>query len=229
MEDRAPGERCNPVILVHGILGQRHIYWNIFRRRLIKDGFRVHEVYLPYGMLGDIRLAARNLADKVESCLLGDDVEKVDLICHSAGGLVARYYLKYLHGERHVDHLVTMGTPHLGTYFAYVLRLPALSIARQTRPGSNFLHEINGPGAIPKRTRLTNLWSPFDGIVLPHHNAVLPGAHNIKVPWANHWSLLWRPDVHRAVVDALEEGCHQARLEDPLKLRPHTLAGSKAA
>ncbi|MGB0651813.1 MAG: esterase/lipase family protein [Thermoplasmatota archaeon] len=207
--DRAPS---NPVLLVHGILGNRHLYWNIVRRRLIRDGFRVHEVTLPYGMLGDMRLAARHLRDKVEACLIGDEASHMDLVCHSAGGLVARYYLKYLGGDRVVDHMVTLGTPHLGTYFSHLFTLPAMSIARQTRPGSHFLHEINGPGAVSGRVRYTNFWTPLDGIVIPHHNAVLPGAHNIKVPFATHWSLLWSRAIYEQVREALLEGGLQERL-----------------
>jgi triacylglycerol lipase len=192
-----------PVLLVHGILGQRHVYWNIFKRRLAQDGFRVHEVILPYYMLGDIRIAARFLADKVEATLAGDGVDRVDLVCHSAGGLVARYYLKYLKGDRNVAHLVTMGTPHQGTYFSYLMALPFMGIVKQTRPGSHLLHEVNGPGAVPPQVRVTSFWSPTDGVVLPPENAVLAGAHNIRIPWTTHWGFLWSGHVYALVRDAL--------------------------
>lgn len=192
-----------PVLLVHGILGQRHLYWNLFKRRLVADGFRVHEVVLPYALLGDIRIAARMLADKVDATLAGDKADRVDLVCHSAGGLVARYYLTYLKGDRSVRHLVTLGTPHNGTYFAYLLQLPFLSIARQTRPGSHLLQEISGPGAVPPHVRITSLWSPTDGVVLPPENAVLAGARNVKVPWTTHWGFLWNQHIYTVVKDAL--------------------------
>ncbi len=202
-----------PVLLVHGILGQRHVYWNIFRNRLLKDGFRVHEVILPYYMLGDIRIAAQFLKDKVDASRRGDGIERVDLVCHSAGGLVARYYIKYLRGDKHVNKLLTLGTPHLGTYFAYALNLPFLGILRQTRPGSHFLDEINGPGAVPPSVKFVSFWSQFDGVVIPSENAILPGAHNVKVPWVGHWGYLWRQDIYRLVRDALEEEGAQATLD----------------
>jgi triacylglycerol lipase len=202
--------RPTPVILVHGILGQRHVYWNLFRRRLAQDGFRVHEVVLPYYMLGDIRIAARFLADKVEATLVGDGVDKVDLVCHSAGGLVARYYLKYLKGDSHVSHLVTLGTPHLGTYFSYALGFPFMGIMKQTRPGSHFLSEVNdGPGAVPHHVRITSFWSPMDGIVMPPEHAILVGANNIKVSWLTHWGFLWNPRVYGMIREALLD--HAAR------------------
>lgn len=192
-----------PVLLVHGILGQRHLYWNLFKRRLTGDGFRVHEVVLPYALFGDIRIAARRLAEKVEATLAGDRADKVDLVCHSAGGLVARYYLTYLNGDRHVRHVVTLGTPHNGTYFSYLLQLPFLDIARQTRPGSHLIQEISRPNAVPPHVRITSIWSPTDGVVLPPESAVLPGARNVKVPWTTHWGFLWNQHIYTVVKDAL--------------------------
>ncbi len=197
----------NPVILVHGILGQRHLYWNIFKRRLESDGVRFHDCVLPYGMLGDIRIAARFLKDKVDSALRGSHQEKVDLVCHSAGGLVARYYLMYLGGDRQVERIVTMGTPHQGTYFSWMIGPPLSGIAhvaRQTRPGSRFLDEINGPGAIPKGVAFHNLWSPIDGIVVPSHNSKLAGSKAHRMPLTTHWGFLWRRDVYDTVRACLE-------------------------
>jgi len=193
----------NPVILVHGILGQRHLYWNLFKHRLQKDGLRYHDAILPYGMLGDIRIAARFLKDKVDNALRHDQTDKVDLVCHSAGGLVARYYLMYLGGHKVVDTLVTMGTPHQGTYFSYMLPVPILQIAKQTRPGSHFLDEINGPGAIPKDVEVWNLWSPIDGVVIPSHNSKLAGSRAIKMGRTTHWGFLYQRNVYETVRECL--------------------------
>lgn len=43
---------------------------------------------------------------------------KVNIIGHSNGGLVARYYIENLHGSRHVDKLITLNTPHWGSGIA---------------------------------------------------------------------------------------------------------------
>jgi triacylglycerol lipase len=221
VKDRAGGPSSagrrahkRPVLLVHGILGQRHVYWNLFKRRLVQDGFRVHEVILPYALLGDIRIAARMLADKVDATLAGDRADQVDIVCHSAGGLVARYYVTYLKGHRSVRHIVTMGTPHGGTYFSYLLQFPFLSIIRQTRPGSNLLQEISGPGAIPRGVKVTSLWSPTDLVVVPPESAVLVGATNIKVPWITHWGFLWNKHIYHLVKDALMDHAEGQRTLD---------------
>ncbi len=193
-----------PVLLVHGILGQRHLYWNLFASRLKRDGFRVHEALLPYTMLGDIRLAARTLEEKIEATCRGDRVEQVDLICHSAGGLVARYYIKLLGGSARVRHLILLGTPHKGTYFSYAL--PLLPIANQARPGSNLIREIDE--AEGTDVPITNFWSPVDGVVIPAANAQLQGkaVRDIKVEWMHHWGFLISGTLYRNVHAALLAG-----------------------
>lgn len=196
-------EASNPVVLVHGILGQRHLYWNLFKMRLRGDGFRYHDCILPYGMLGDMRVASRFLSDKVDDALRHDEADHVDLVCHSAGGLVARYYLMFLGGHRKVRRIVFMGTPHQGTYFSYAFPPQLLHIARQARPGSHFLEEINGPDVHPEGVDFYNLWTPIDGIVWPHHHSRLPGAVDIRVPLTTHWGFLWRTDVYKTVRECL--------------------------
>jgi triacylglycerol esterase/lipase EstA (alpha/beta hydrolase family) len=201
MAGKGPSGRERPVLLVHGILGQRHLYWNLFAARLKRDGFRVHEAQLPYSMLGDIRIAARTLQEKIEATCKGDKVDQVDIVCHSAGGLVARYYIKFLEGHKRVHHLVLLGTPHKGTYFSFVL--PLLRIANQAKPGSNLIREIDEAEApdVP----ITNFWSPVDGIVIPAENAQLSGPHvrDVKVDWMHHWGFLVSEGVYRKVRDAL--------------------------
>lgn len=214
--DERPGDGGNPVILLHGILGQRHVYWNVFKHRLHRDGFRYHECIIPYGLLGDLRLAASFLKDKVDATLRGDGAKKVDLVCHSAGGLVARYYMMYLGGRTKVERIVTMGSPHQGTYFSYVLPIPLVPIARQTRPGSHFLEEINGEGAIPEGVAFTNIWSPLDTVVLPSHNSKLPGSRAIKLPTQSHWSFLWSRVVYDTVVAALTDSLPAKKTVHPV-------------
>ncbi len=55
-----------------------------------------------------------DLADKVSEVLARTGQDKVVLMAHSTGGLVARNYL-LRHGASRVDQLITMGTPYLGS------------------------------------------------------------------------------------------------------------------
>ncbi|MCA1819065.1 MAG: alpha/beta fold hydrolase [Thermoplasmatota archaeon] len=198
MPERVRRQR-RPVLLVHGILGTRHLYWNLFRHRLESDGFTVHEVALPFVLLGDIRSAARVLATAVQKHRASAGGGRVDIVAHSAGGLVARYYVQNLGGHRAVSNLVLLGTPHHGTIASYLL--PVVKVAVQATPGSRLLGELNRKRP-PARVRITNFWSPLDGIVIPAENSVLraPGVRNVQLPRMHHWGFL----VSNAVCDQVK-------------------------
>lgn len=188
-----------PVLLVHGILGQRTLYWNLFRRRLERDGFLVEEVTFPGYLLGDLRRAAETLKEEVEAMARTGHPE-VDLVCHSAGGLVARFYIQNLDGDAHVRHVVMLGTPHRGTYFAYAMGVP-VGLAAQARPGSDVLAALDA-SPWPKQVRATNFWSPVDGIIIPGDRSVWDTATNIKI-WTHHWAFLVSRRVYEQVRRAL--------------------------
>lgn len=207
-----------PVVLVHGILGQRHLYWNLFRRRLAADGLEVHEAVLPYYLLGDLSAAATHLATQV-AAIATQAGSRVDLVCHSAGGLVARVALGQV--DEHVGHIVTMGTAHGGTHAAHVLAaLPFVPMAAQARPGSEFIARAAAQPVDPHRFHC--LWSPVDGIVLPSRNAMLPGADNVELPWTGHWMFLWSSRVYEVVASILASDPFQ-----PAR-KPRAAAGRKA-
>lgn len=58
--------------------------------------------------------SAQKLRDFIEASF-PDPAQKVDIVAHSMGGLVARIYLQELGGDRRVDRIVMMGTPHRGS------------------------------------------------------------------------------------------------------------------
>src|SRR5437870_13355800 len=58
------------------------------------------------------------LAERVEQLACDHPGERIDLVGHSQGGLVGRYYVQKLNGAHRVRHLVTLGTPHRGTPWA---------------------------------------------------------------------------------------------------------------
>ncbi len=51
---------------------------------------------------------------------------QVDVIGHSLGGLIARYYVQRLGGDIRAHTLVTLGTPHGGTRIAPLLSAPVV-------------------------------------------------------------------------------------------------------
>jgi len=54
-----------------------------------------------------------SLKDKIEKIKLQTGAQKVNIIAHSMGGLVAKYYIKH-YGSDSVNKFIDIGTPHLG-------------------------------------------------------------------------------------------------------------------
>src|SRR5689334_17189143 len=130
-----------PILLVHGMVDNRSIF-ALLRRGLRRRGFgRVLTInYSP--LTADVRTAAALLAQEVEELVAETGYERVHVVGHSLGGLIARYYVTRLGGDERVHTLVTLGTPHAGTYSAYAL--PS-RLCRQLRPGSGLMRELAGP------------------------------------------------------------------------------------
>ncbi|MGH8840928.1 MAG: esterase/lipase family protein [Jiangellaceae bacterium] len=124
-----------PVLMVHGIVDNRSIF-TVLRRALRRRGF-ARVVAVDYGWLAtDVRSLAAGLAAQVERVCDLTGYDRVHIVAHSMGGLVARYYVQRLGGDEPVHTLVTLGTPHAGTRWARALSHP---VVRKLRPGSGFL------------------------------------------------------------------------------------------
>ncbi|HZG94410.1 MAG TPA: alpha/beta fold hydrolase [Mycobacteriales bacterium] len=95
--------------------------------------------------------------------------ERVHVVGHSLGGLIARYYVQCAGGDARVHTLATLGTPHAGTHAAH---LAVGTVARQLRPGSALMRELAAPAA-GCRTRFVSIYSDLDQLVIPRDSARL--------------------------------------------------------
>jgi triacylglycerol lipase len=177
-----------PILLVHGMVDNRAIF-TVLKRGLRRRGFgRVMTInYSP--VTNDIRQAARDLAAEVEAVVAQTGYERIHVVGHSLGGLIARYYVQRLGGDERVDTLVTLGSPHAGTMTAHLV---PVRLCRQLRPGSDLFTELAEP-AERCRTRFVAYWSDLDQMILPHGNARLDHrdlfVRNVRVHGVGHMSL----------------------------------------
>ena len=185
------------VVIAGGYAGSPDFY-DLLRRSYEAVGIRRVAVMPPVdNAFADIRASAERLAKMVD--LLGGDV---DIVGHSEGGLMARWYVKELGGAEHVRHVVTLGTPNRGLpvrvedypwleRFSTARRIhqvadgvarrtviPIASVAlRQMLRGSEFmeqLNEVSPPGPV----QYLAVRSRWDGVV-PYGAADLPDADNV--------------------------------------------------
>ncbi len=192
--------RGTPILMVHGYLHNRSGFF-VMRRALRRVGFaHLYDVNLS-AISRDVPSMAARLAERVDEVLAATGADRVHLVGHSLGGIVARYYVQVLGGADRVDTVMTLGTPHRGTYAAYAF--PS-RVARQLRPGSRLLRQLNRPGR-GAGVRWVSFSSNLDAFTIPASSGRLevPGldTENVEIRDLGHMSLLVSPElIHEVVV-----------------------------
>ncbi|MFE6133883.1 esterase/lipase family protein [Streptomyces sp. NPDC056437] len=199
-----------PAVLLHGFVDNRSVFV-LLRRSLARHGWR-HLECLNYSPLTcDIRTAAELLGRHIEEICARTGRSEVDIVGHSLGGLIARYYVQCLGGDQRVRTLVTLGTPHSGTTVAPLAS--AHPIVRQMRPGSAVIEELRRP-APGCRTRFVSFWSDLDQLMVPVETACVDHpdliAQNVQVSGIGHLALPVHPAVAAGIRQALETSTSSA-------------------
>jgi len=176
-----------PVLLVHGYVCNRG-YWTKLSRQLARAGI-VHdgvdlepigadiEEFVPQVELAITELCARTGSDRVI------------LVAHSMGGLVARAWLRR-HGAARVARIITIGTPHHGTALANLAAgANARQMSRVDGAPSGWLAQMAASETPETRALITSIYSHHDNIVAPQASAQLPGARNIAFGGIGHVAL----------------------------------------
>ncbi|CCK27995.1 lipase [Streptomyces davaonensis JCM 4913] len=201
---RLPTETHPPVVLLHGFIDNRSVFV-LLRRSLAQHGrHRIESLnYSP--LTCDIRTAAELLGRHIEEICARTGSRRVDVVGHSLGGLIARYYVQRLGGDLRVRTLVTLGTPHSGTKVVPLAN--AHPIVRQMRPGSAVLEELAQP-APGCRTHFVSFWSDLDHIMDPLETACIDHpdllAQNVRVSGVGHLALPVHPAVAAGIRQALD-------------------------
>ncbi|MFJ7339031.1 lipase family alpha/beta hydrolase [Streptomyces sp. NPDC101110] len=206
-----PAQAKPPVLLLHGFIDNRSVFV-LLRRSLAQHGRQRIESLNYSPLTRDIRAAAELLGRRVEELCERTGAERIDIVGHSLGGLIARYYVQRLGGDTHVRTLVTLGTPHSGT--RVVPFADAHPIVRQMRPGSPVLEELTAP-APDCRTHFVSFWSDLDHVMDPLETACIDHpdlmAENVRVTGIGHLAL----PVHPAVANGVRQVLDTARPGEP--------------
>ena len=216
-----PGSGAPPVLLLHGY-GCNSGYWSQLLPRLDAAGISHATVDLE-PITGDIDGYAPLVEGAVESLRAAAGAEKVIIVAHSMGGLVARAWMR-AHGSARVARLITLGTPHHGTCLAaFGLGLNAAQMrraasgraapgraasgraasgraARAEPPECAWLRALAGNEDPAARALVTSIYSHHDNIIAPQTSSELPGARNLPFGGIGHVALGRHPRVLDAVM-----------------------------
>jgi triacylglycerol esterase/lipase EstA (alpha/beta hydrolase family) len=186
-----------PVVLVHGTFADMSDSWQALSPLLKNNGWCVFA--LNYGSysgsgaigvfgVGDIPNSAQELSAFVDKVRSATGVTQVDLVGHSQGGMMPRYYLKNLGGAAKVHTLVGLSPSNHGTTLDGLFILSnffpganqftgALCPAcEQQRAGSSFITELNSGGDTVPGVEYTVIQTLYDQVVTPYSSAFLSGS-----------------------------------------------------
>jgi triacylglycerol lipase len=190
-----------PVLLVPGWSDTARVLQPC-RRFLVSEGWPAEHVdCLSFrDRFGSNVEHASEIADAALALRTRTAASRIAVVAHSMGGLALRQYLAD-GGDRVVDTAIFAGTPHHGTWVAW------LAWGRggaEMRPGSEFLAQLNAL-PLPETVRAVCLRSPIDTRVVPGRSAVLDGVacHTVRTP--THPRMLRHGRTLRLVRDLLLE------------------------
>ena len=199
IRDPPPATAQQPVVLIHGVLVNDGV-WIVLRRFLVRQ-VKAAVYTINYGPpLADIERFAEQLAARIDTICGVTGAERVVLVAHSMGGLVARAYLRRF-GAGRVASLITVATPHHGSMLAY--SFPGRGLT-QMHPGNPLLAELNRDESKPAPVPIISIWSRHDSMVMPQASSVLACAENIAVIGIAHNALLVDKDVMELVVRMID-------------------------
>ena len=185
------------VVFIHGFFCNRG-FWNPWLKRLQSSGHAFVALSLEpiFGSIDDytpqIEAAVQQVTDATGLPPL--------LVCHSMGGLAARAWLQTMKADARVHHIVTIGSPHQGTWLA---RFSHSLNGQQMRLASSWQAQLDIGMPTGRRALFTCWYASSDNIVFPTTNATLPGADNRLIRGKAHVQMAFSPQVMDATLHLL--------------------------
>ena len=226
-----PDAENPPVVLVHGTFANMQNSFFRLSPWLVRRGYCVYALNYgdhvgPVYALGDIRESARELRLFVDRVLAYTGARRVSIVGHSQGGMMPRYYIKYLGGADKVEDLVGLAPSNHGTRVPerLVLGAPIVLDASflglctscdQQQIGSDFLQKLNAGDETPGAVDYTVIATRTDTVVVPYTSSYLSGPSaqvaNVllqdRYPYdpSGHLGIVYDPNAYEIILEALAQ------------------------
>jgi triacylglycerol esterase/lipase EstA (alpha/beta hydrolase family) len=222
-----------PVVLVHGTLANAAFSWQAISPMLVNAGYCVYafnygataNTNLRFFGLDHIAVSAQQLATFTDQVLAATGARKVDMIGHSQGGMMPRYYLRFLGGAAKVHTLIGLAPSNRGSDFYGLVNLANLLVAFGAPPvdipecgacgdqmaGSAFLAQLNAGHDTEPGVNYVVIETTHDEIVTPYQSTFLVGSNVQNILLQNacsddpvgHAGLIYDSVVLSYIVNAL--------------------------
>ncbi|MBC6457658.1 alpha/beta fold hydrolase [Actinomadura sp. HBU206391] len=220
-----------PVVLVHGTFFNGTANWFSTTPTMALNGYCVYA--LTYGerpgvpalrAIAPVPYSAEQLSTFIDGVLAATGAEEVDIVGHSQGGMMPRYYLKYLGGADKVNTLVGLAPSNHGTTMNGLAALAenypgAADVVGDLCPacddqlvGSELMKKLNEGGDTVPGVNYTVIATRHDQLVTPYQSQFLegPNVHNVVLQdlcptnGAEHFLLPFHPIAMNEVFNALD-------------------------
>ncbi|MHA4778806.1 esterase/lipase family protein [Streptomyces sp. MSC1_001] len=188
----------DPVLFVHGIYTDGPTTWTDMIADFEREGWDPGTLQMMnYNTWQSLEESAAEVVEEVAVLRARTGAAKVDIVTHSMGAPVVRWYLKFLGGTAHVDDFVSVaGANHGGLGVEGCVLQPACQDLAVYSP---FMQALNSGDETPGPTTYTAVWSSCDEFINPDLSATLDGARNIWAGCVGHVTMAyWPPNFDRA-------------------------------
>lgn len=182
------------VVFVHGFVCNRG-FWLPWMREMRARGIPYASVNLEpvFASIDDYVAVVDEAVRRAQALTGGPPL----LVCHSMGGLAVRAWRAAIpNADQRVRHIVTIGSPHQGTWLGRFSHVPN---GQQMRQNSEWLRGLAAKEAQrwPQGpySAMTCWYSNADNIVFPASTATLPGADNRLIPGQAHVAMAFHPRI----------------------------------
>ena len=174
--------RPYPAVIVHGTFGDQKSLLDNLSFALKNDGYCVFSLDYGNRATGPIEDSAAELDTFVDKVLASTGVAKVEIVGHSQGGMMPRFYIKNLGGDALVEDLVGLAPSNRGTESqgGFDTSTFCQSCAQQAA-GSDFLTALNNPDETPGPVDYTQVATTYDRVVVPYTSAFLQGPQSTNI------------------------------------------------
>lgn len=190
-----------PVVLLHGLLGNMTDNWQTISPLLADNGYCVFALTygtLPgatfpldqFGGVVPMEQSAQTISDFVDRVLAATGAKQLDIVGHSEGATLPFYYAEFLNGAAKVHRYVGIAPVYHGTtlfglasvasQLAVLFPSGAQAVAQicgscqEFLAGSAFLQRLDANVAVPGVT-YTNIMTRLDQAVVPYTSGMLAG------------------------------------------------------
>ena len=196
------------VLFIHGMAGHPG-NWSKVEQAMDKDRYQGWFAYYASG--DDLRKSAESVAKQVQALIREYNIQKVHVVSHSMGGLVA-WHVANLLEDVQVEQLLTIATPwngHWASRFGVLFSRNAPEAWASLVPGNPFLEHIwNAPNPVPHRLvhAVQTASALGDGVISTASQTVpqmAQKAEKVVEVMADHMSVIEDPENVRVLLALL--------------------------